>query len=960
MIKKVHLAPLLRNDILNSKYITYIGLIFSVVVVAVVWKFSQHYFENRAQNLFEHHAYENLNAIERRIERYENALRSGVGFLQGSDYVSREEWRRFVQNLDPAGHYPGVQGIGFSMMLYPEEVEKIEVQMRFEGFPTFTLTPKGVRDRYSAILYLEPLDQRNRNAIGYDMFSEPIRRAAMQRAADTALAAISGKVKLLQEIDSDVQAGFLMYLPFYKTDKKIETIEERRKALVGFVYSPFRMKDLMRAIGLHDDSLLFEIYDGEKHSESNLLYRSFTPSGYVSQHRLHQTILIGGKKWDVFYSSSPRFDAATDSHYPIFLTLSGLVFCFFLLYIILELFRSRKMLQHNTVALESSRSWLNRVLEASIDGIHILDSKGNLIEYSPSFIQLLGYDEHEAKTLSVYDWEMKLSLEQIQDALDSLSEIPTTFETVFCRKDGSLLDVEITAHRIVMDGTSYLYASSRVITERKKFEQSLRSEKETAQKYLDIVDVMIVVVDTHKNVQLINRKGCEVIGYPVNEVIGKNWIDHFLPERFRSDVDAVSDRFMQVSEEPFYYENPVLTKSGEERLIAWRNTALFDPDGRLIGLLGSGEDVTDIRSTQEKLKESEEFYRTIFSSVSEAICILYNNTIIDCNEEAIRLFGMSREALIGINIFDTADYIECQENSFDFYLNTAYQGKCATAECSLTLKYPNCTTKIVEFTFSGFGGNSENKLVMIARDITQKMEEERILRMNTRQAQMGEMISMIAHQWRQPLTIINAITSQMRLTEMMKDESDPLFIDNLIKIEEQSTHLSQTISAYRDFFRPDKPKEQFTISLLIKNALSLIDHTLKNRGIRIEHMIKHDFTLLTYRNEILQVVIVLLKNSLDAFEEHGISDGQILITLDRDDEYGIIRFADNAGGIAPEIINKLFIPYFTTKTKNNGTGLGLYMSKMVIQDHCNGLLEVESEGVKSVFTIKLPREGGGI
>lgn len=92
--------------------------------------------------------------------------------------------------------------------------------------------------------------------------------------------------------------------------------------------------------------------------------------------------------------------------------------------------------------------------------------------------------------------------------------------------------------------------------------------------------------------------------------------------------------------------------------------------------------------------------------------------------------------------------------------------------------------------------------------------------------------------------------------------------------------------------------------------------------------------------------------------EQGIASGQIMITLENDLDYGIIHIRDNGGGIAPEIIHKLFIPYFTTKMKNNGTGLGLYMSRMIIEDHCHGVLEVESVGMETIFTIKLPREKG--
>ncbi|MDD5160087.1 MAG: MASE3 domain-containing protein [Sulfuricurvum sp.] len=381
-----------------------------------------------------------------------------------------------------------------------------------------------------------------------------------------------------------------------------------------------------------------------------------------------------------------------------------------------------------------------------------------------------------------------------------------------------------------------------------------------------------------------------------------------------------------------------------------------DVDGPISGVVGAYTDITEIRRTQLQIKESEKFYRTIFASVHEAIIVLEQYTIVDCNGLALSLFGTDKETLIGKDIFDLAYDIECRKESFHYYLDLAYQGQYVTDECSLRLYNAPDEIKIIEFTLSGFSDNDENKLIMIARDLTEHIEEERIFRMNTRQAQMGEMISMIAHQWRQPLAIINAITSQMRLQELMKDENNIHLIDNLKKIEEQSTHLSQTISAYRDFFRPDKPKEHFNISILIHNALSLVDHTLKNHGILVETISLHDPKLFTYRNEVLQVLIALLKNSLDAFVEKRILDGHIRITLDGDDEYGIISIRDNAGGIAPEIINKLFIPYFTTKTKNNGTGLGLYMSRMIIQDHCHGMISVNSQGNETIFTIKLPYE----
>lgn len=215
---------------------------------------------------------------------------------------------------------------------------------------------------------------------------------------------------------------------------------------------------------------------------------------------------------------------------------------------------------------------------------------------------------------------------------------------------------------------------------------------------------------------------------------------------------------------------------------------------------------------------------------------------------------------------------------------------------------------------------------------------------------------MIAHQWRQPLAIINAITTQMRFKAIMNGTEDDEFVDNLVKIEQQSSHLSQTISDYRDFFRPDKPKEHFNVRSLIDHALNLIDHTLKNHSIHIETADIQNMRLYTYRNEVLQVLIVLLKNSLDAFIDNKVEGGEIVISAQPEENYFVIVIRDNAGGISEDIRHKLFTPYFTTKNDGYGTGLGLYMSRIIIQDHCNGLIEASSEGNSTTFILRLPYE----
>jgi PAS domain S-box-containing protein len=831
---KKYFSPMMENKVrMVLRYGSFIGIGISVLMLYGVWEVSNSYFYHQAQNQFKHHALEHYGIIERRLGRYENTLRGGIGLLIASDRVSREEWHRYVAAVDPKAHNPGMQGIGYAVMLSADELDRFENDVRRSGYTSFEITPSYPRERYSTILYLEPLDERNRAAIGFDMYSEPVRREAMQRAAETGDIAFSGKVTLLQEIDENIQSGILIYLPYYASVEPPKTLEERRQTLNGYVYAPIRMGDFTEAITSHRDLLRVEIYDGEEVDEKNLLYRPRGLSTFASKHHHTVRLPIAGRVWTIRYSSTPVFDATYSSSYPMVLALMGLILYLGLLYIIIEFIKSRFVLNIKTKAL--------------------------------------------------------------------------------------------------------------------------LKEKEKAQNYLDIVDAMVLVLDNEYRIRVINRKGSKVLGYPPEEAIGENFVDLFIPHRLRDDLLEVGRRIVDENGCE-YYENPIVTKGGEERLVAWRNRQLIDEEGRVIGVLSAGEDITEIRQAQEKLQESEAFYRTLFESIKEAIVVLHEDRVTDCNDLALILFDVTREAFIGESIFETAYEIECPDYPLDHHLRSAFRGETVSTRCTLRLHRNPNVIKIVEFSFSRFGSESQHKLVMISRDITRQVEEEKLFTLHARQAQMGEMISMIAHQWRQPLAIINAITTQMRLKAMLHESEDEEFIDNLTKIERQSSHLSQTISDYRDFFRPDKPKERFLLLSLVDHALTLIDHALKNHSIRIENKGGCNPTLYTYRNELLQVLIALFKNALDAFIDNKVIGGEIVIGVESDKGDCTLTIRDNAGGIPSAVMYKLFTPYFTTKSDNAGTGLGLYMSRMIIEDHCGGSIHPFSEGKTTIFQIKLPCE----
>jgi len=219
---------------------------FFVTIFAAYYIKSDVY--NRDRKEFTHSCNDIGSIITRRLHAQVQVLRRGAAFISVSDSVTREQWKAFIEELKIPLNWPGTQGTGFSLIVPQDKLQQHIQNIRNEGFPEYSIKPDGKRETYTSIVYLEPFSGRNLRAFGYDMFSETVRREAMERARDNNVAALSGKVMLVQETGTDVQAGNLMYVPVYRKGAQTTTIEQRRKAIKGWVYSSYRMDDLMSGI----------------------------------------------------------------------------------------------------------------------------------------------------------------------------------------------------------------------------------------------------------------------------------------------------------------------------------------------------------------------------------------------------------------------------------------------------------------------------------------------------------------------------------------------------------------------------------------------------------------------------------------------------------------------------------------------------------------------------------------
>lgn len=306
--------------------LTAIILIAALLVTYNVWKNAVQIANQALQSTFAFRVKEVNDRIQQRMAIYEQVLLATSGLFHASETVTRQEFHKFVESLNLPKIHPGIQGVGFSILVSPDEVDRHIDAVRKEGFPEYTITPDGPRDIYTAIVYLEPFTGRNLRAFGFDMYSEPTRRAAMAHARDTGTHATSGKVILVQEDEKDIQFGFLIYQPIYRNDKETNTVEARRENLVGWVYSPFRMNDFMLGLNGHQGGDLdIEIYD-ESISDTSRMYDSTESVSATSRnHKLKNInqILTGNRTWVVASTALPAFEQKMRSDRPQLVMQAG-------------------------------------------------------------------------------------------------------------------------------------------------------------------------------------------------------------------------------------------------------------------------------------------------------------------------------------------------------------------------------------------------------------------------------------------------------------------------------------------------------------------------------------------------------------------------------------------------------------------------------------------------------------
>ncbi len=369
-----------------------------------------------------------------------------------------------------------------------------------------------------------------------------------------------------------------------------------------------------------------------------------------------------------------------------------------------------------------------------------------------------------------------------------------------------------------------------------------------------------------------------------------------------------------------------------------------------------------IKLKKEK-KQQQVLIANIFKKAKSAIAVIdRNGELIKYNQSFYGILGFKKSYFKEHSFYSI--FKDSDKPGMEKEHQTLFETKKdITEEYTLVSKENSGVNVLASSTLVQDGSASTYRL-FIFEDITKQKELEkeqsknnRILAQQAKMAEMGEMLGAIAHQWRQPLNAINAAAIKLNFASSL-GMSDPKEIEEKTKfIEQQSIKMSETINDFMNFFKPSKNKENFYFSDIFAKIHEFLQPQLKSRDIKLELVQKDKIKIYGFKNEFEHILLNLINNAKDAFEEYTEqNEKKIIICSAQENDHNIIKVIDNAGGIPQNILNKIFNPYFTTKEQGKGTGIGLYMTKTIIEKHFNGSINVTNNDDGAVFNIIFPKE----
>jgi PAS domain S-box-containing protein len=669
-----------------------------------------------------------------RLNEHAQLLKSGAALFAATDSVTREDWKNFYNKSGIKKNLPGIQGMGFSLIIPAKELQHHMAAMKKDGFPEYKIWPLRDRDFYTSTIYLEPFTGRNLRAFGFDMFSEPVRRKAMEIARDSNITSLSGKVTLVQETDKDVQAGTLIFVPVYKNYSPTSTVEERRKAIKGWVYSPYRMNDLMEGVlGRWDQTqkgrILLEVYDGERVSEESQLFKSQNndtlnkPEGLLRT--LNLPLEFNGKKWTLIFTQSGLVHSFYKGN-RLLVLISGIIISLLLFILSWLLLHTRLRAQQIAGKLTGDLKQIRLNYETFFNTIDeflfVLDQEGNIIHTNDTVIKRLAYTREELSgqsVLMVHPPERRAEAGRIVgEMLEGKAEFcPVPIVT----KSGMQIPVETRVSHGFWDGKPVIFGVTKDIAQIK-----LSEEKFSKLFYINPSACGLSDLATGKYIE-VNNVFYTLFGFNKEEVIGKTAFElGIFSKEVRSSILLQSDSNGNI----YNAEVDLKTKYGETKHVLMSAESIFVQDKTFRFTVV--HDITDRKKAEKALQDSNKKLEAIILASPDGIGMVgLDGKLQLVSDRLAEMYGFSsghKEFFLGKSIYDFIDpsnhhllyenikslLIDKKDNGLSEYIGIKKDGSHFYVDVNSTVM---CDSE----------GKPEN-ILFVERDITERKQNENKIR----------------------------------------------------------------------------------------------------------------------------------------------------------------------------------------------------------------------------------------
>jgi len=601
--------------------------------------------------------------LQARMQEYERILHGGVALFAAAPRVDRAAWHEFVAGQQIPERLPGVQAIGFVARVAAADRERFVRAVRAEGFPGFQVFPPGARTETMPVLYIEPFDARNRRAFGYDVFSEAVRQEAMRDARDRGEAVLTGRVRLVQEDDERPQAGFLLYLPVYAKGAALNSVAQRQAALRGFVFSPFRMGDLVNGVLQSDwPQLRVQVFDGNEADGDSLLYTDpqfvAAAPGRAAPRMLDLASPVLGHALTLRVQATDAFEATVDRQRAQFVFLAGIVVSLLMFGAVraqtLMGERAAVLARRMTRELAASEARYRLLYEASPAMLHSIDRQGRLVAVSDAWLLRLGYRRDAVLGRSSTDFLTPQSRIRARDIV-----LPELFWNGQCEgveyqmvcSDGSVIDVLLSA--VVLPGeNSDSLGFLEDITERRRAEREAGAARARAREITERLAAIvassgeaIISQSLDGRIETWNRGAEALFGYLAEEIVGRT-VASLLPADKMDEERRLAAR-VAAGESVVQYQATHVHRDGSVLDVAVTLSPIRGAEGTLEGISKVVRDITP----QRLLREMQERQAAILQSAGVSIITTDTRGIIQSfNAEAERMLGFAAGEVIGTSL----------------------------------------------------------------------------------------------------------------------------------------------------------------------------------------------------------------------------------------------------------------------------------------------------------------------